>query len=574
MQTMSVRIFSLLIILSVSILVPRDLTGQNIANLKEEKPFSISGTLGGSMMFYDVSGRPATRKPFIWMLNGSPTVSVYGIRFPFNFTVSEEQREFRQPFNKFGVSPYYKWVKLHLGYRNINWSPYSMAGHTLFGAGAELTPGKFRFGIIYGRLLKAIDPNSLTLEPDQSYVSIPSFERKAWSTKIGYGTEKNNASLIFLKGWDEPGSLSSDTLLPGLMPAENVILSFLTHQQFLKRLNFDLQLSQSLYTNNINSGEPDSSSHKLMNLFSGVYTANATTYTSTAVETSLGYGGRQLSLNLRFKQIDPGYRSMGAYFFQNDIRNITFEPAWHSVNQKYNLNGSIGFQEDNLDDDLPSTTHRTIGSVSFSATPAQIYNVNLTYSNYDMGQSKGMTAVDSLYEISQTTQNVALNQNLSITGTSLAHNVMASFNFQKLRDKNANTADLNSYKSSTLMVNYMLSILNAGLNMAAGYNFTLFSLKNSENRISGPSVSLTKTMMKKKLSVTMADHYFRNAQTYKNGAGDRISGINRISFSGTLKPSRHHRFYVRIYVNHAKAKTDNFNPFTERKGDIGYAYSF
>lgn len=572
---MSCRIYAFVFMLFFAALLSLNVSGQNIANLKKEKPISISGTLGGSMMFYDVTGRPATRKPFIWMLNGSPTVSVYGIQFPFSFTVSEEQRDFRQPFNKFGVSPYYKWVKLHLGYRNINWSPYSMAGHTIFGAGAVLTPGKFTVGILYGRLLKAIDPNSLTYDLDHSYVSIPSFERKALSTKIGYGTEKNNASLIFMKGWDEPGSISSDSLLPsGLMPAENVILSLLTHQQFMKRLNFDLQLSQSLYTNDINSGEPDSSSHKLMDLFSGVYTANATTYTSTAIETSLGYGGRQLSLNLRFKQIDPGYRSMGAYFFQNDIRNLTFEPSWHSGNQKYNLSGSIGFQQDNLKNDLPSTTHRTIGSVSFSATPAQVYNVNLTYSNYDMGQSRGLTPVDSLYEISQTTQNIALNQNLSITGTSLAHNVMASYNFQRLKDKNSNTADLNSYKSSTLMANYMLSFLNVGLNMAVGYNFTLFSLKSSENRISGPSLSVTKLLIKKKLSMTVADHYFKNAQKFTNSTDDRISGINRVSFSGTLKPSRHHRFYVRIYINNARAKTDNFNPFTERKGDIGYAYSF
>ena len=203
-----------------------------------------------------------------------------------------------------------------------------------------------------------------------------------------------------------------------------------------------------------------------------------------------------------------------------------------------------------------------------------MYNANLTYSNYDMGQSKGATPVDSLYEISQTTQNVAINQNLNFTGTSLSHMVMLSYNFQKLKDKNGNTADFNSYTSSTLMANYMLSFLTAGLTMGLGYNYTVFSLKNSENRISGPSFSLTKTLLKRKLSLMFADHYFKNALTYSNGASDRTSGINRISFSGTVKPSKHHRFYVRLYVNNAKSKTSNFTPFTERKGDIGYVYSF
>ncbi len=548
--------------------------GQDIGNIGQEKPFTISGTLGGSMMFYNVTGRPESHKPFVWMLTGAPTVSVYGVKFPFSFVVSEQQRDFRQPFNKFGVSPYYKWVKLHLGYRNINWSPYSMAGHTIFGVGAELTPGKFQVGILYGRLLKAIDPNSLTYDLNQSYVSTPAFERKALSMKFGYGTDKNNAALLFMKGWDEAGSLGTDSLQPGLMPAENIILSFLTHQQLWSHFNFDLQLSQSLYTNDVLSSVPDTGVHKLMKVFSGFYDGNATTYTSNAIETSFGYSGQILSMNVRFKQIDPGYRSMGAYFFQNDIRNITFEPALHFGNQKYNLSGSIGFQRDNLSDDLPSTTHRTIGSVSFTANPSQVWNTNVTYSNYDMGQSKGSTPVDSLYEISQTTQNFAVNQNFNFTGSALMHMILFSYNFQKLKDKNSQTKDLNSYNSSTLMANYMLSILNAGLTMGIGYNFTLFSLQNSENRISGPSVSLTKSLLKKKLSLMLAEHYFNNSLTYTNGAEDRSSGINRVSFSATMKPSKHHRFYIRLYVNNAKAKSSGFTPFTERKGDIGYVYSF
>ncbi len=506
---MSVRRQVLPVILVLSALVPGNkLRGQNIENLKAEKPFTITGTLGGSMMFYSATGRPASQKPFVWMLNGSPTVSLYGIQFPFSFTVSEEQRDFRQPFNKFGVSPYYKWVKLHLGYRNLNWSPYTMAGHTLYGAGAELTPGKFRLGILYGRLLKAIDPNALTYDLNHSYVTTPSFERKAVSMKVGYGTDDNNAALIFLKGWDVPGSLNVDSFHSNLMPAENVILSFLTHQKLWGGLHFDLQLSRSLYTDDIHSPVPDSVNYGIMDIFSGIYQSNATTYASNAIETSLGYGGDQISLEVRFKQIDPGYRSMGAYFFQNDLRNITFEPAWHFGEQKYNLSGSIGFQRDNLKNTLLSTTHRTIGSLSFSANPSQVYNASVTYSNYDMGQSRGMTPVDSLYEISQTTQNIGVNQNLNFTGTRLSHMIMLSYNFQKLKDKNDNTADLNSYKSSTLMVNYMLSILNAGLTAGLGYNYTLFSLQNSENTISGPSFSLTKTLMKRKLSLTLADHLF------------------------------------------------------------------
>ncbi len=547
---------------------------QNIENLKNVKPFTLKGTIGGTMTFYDISGKQPGRKPFSWLLTGSPVLSIYGVTFPFSFMVSEQQRDFRQPFNKFGVSPYYKWIKLHLGYRSIVFSPYTLSGHTLLGAGTELNPGNFRFGFMTGRLLKAIDPNLQTLSLDNSAVTTASYERKVWSMKIGYGTEKNNADLIFLKGWDDANSLSLDPTNLTLNPAENFIASFVTHQQFAGKFHFDLQLAQSLYTDDLNATDPDTSSHKILDLFSGLYNTNATTSTSSAVESSLGYGGTNFTFNLRYKRIAPGYRSMGAYFFQNDMQNITIEPSIRFGQQKYSLGSSLGFQRDNLNNDLPATTHRTIGSLTFNATPAQVYNINITYSNYDMGQSAGQTSVDSLYEISQTTQNLAVNQNVNISGKSLIHNIMLTYNLQKLKDKNNNTTNLNSYNSTTLMTNYMLFIVKAGLNLGLSFNYTLYNLQNSKNTIAGPGIVITKTLLKNKLSLSLADNYYKNTVTFTDGNDDKITGVNRISFQAGIKPTDHHRFYIKFYLNNISAITPNITPFTERKGDIGYVYSF
>jgi hypothetical protein len=548
--------------------------GQDLGNLKDQKPFAIKGSLGGTLMFYDVEGREANRQPFVWMLTGSPTVSIYGIQFPFSFVVSEQQRDFRQPFNKFGVSPYYKWARLHLGYRNLNWSPYTLAGHTIFGAGAELNPGKWQTGIIYGRLLRAVEPGELSYETNDSYLQTPSFSRKALSMKVGYGTDKNNAGIIMFKGWDDPESLAGESIPAFLMPEENFIISFYTHQEIVKNLIFDLQLAQSLYTNNRSSDEADSTDYGFMNIFSGLYNTNSSSYSSPALESSLAYNGKQASMAVKYKRIAPGFKSMGAYFFQNDLQNITLEPSFRFGDQKYNLSGSIGFQRDNLENDLPNTTHRTIGSLNFTATPANFYNINFSYSNYDLGQSKGMTSIDSLYEISQTTQNVSLNQNMNFTGDNFSQNIMLIFNYQKLKDKNDLTANFSSYTSTMLMGNYMFSLVNIGLTGSIGYNFTLFSLQASENKISGPVISLSKTLLDKKLNLTIADNYFRNEIKYTSGAENRVSGTNRISIRAGFRFEKKHRINFKLYIRDSKAKTSNFTPFSERKGDIGYVYTF
>jgi hypothetical protein len=87
-------------------------------------------------------------------------------------------------------------------------------------------------------------------------------------------------------------------------------------------------------------------------------------------------------------------------------------------------------------------------------------------------------------------------------------------------------------------------------------------------------VSLTKTLFNKKLSLMVSDNFFKNEIIYTNGNDDRISNINTISIRAAVKLSKHHRFNVKLYIKDSKAETSSITPFTERKGEIGYVYTF
>ena len=304
------------------------------------------------MIFFDVKGRPANHQPFSWAINGSPVLDIYGITLPFSFIISDQERDFRQPFNKIGVSPYYKWVKLHLGYRNLIFSPYTLAGHTVLGAGIELKPGNFRTGFIYGRLLRAVPLTALNYDLNKSFVSTPAYLRKAWSFKAGYGTENNFADIILFKGWDDPSSLNVGSTFKNIMPAENFIVSFVTHQKLWKRFNFELEYAKSLYVLDSRVTAPDSSKNGLLEPFSFLYKSNSSSYLSSALESMVGYSGRIITLNIRYKRVEPDFRSMGAYFFQNDLENITIEPIVKFNKEKYSLSASLGLQHDNLNNKL------------------------------------------------------------------------------------------------------------------------------------------------------------------------------------------------------------------------------
>ncbi len=546
---------------------------QNLETVGKNKPFTIKGSVGASMIYFDARGRPSNRKPFSWALTGAPVVEIYGITLPFSFTISEQERDFRQPFNKIGVSPYYKWAKLHLGYRNLVFSPYTLAGHTFLGAGTELNPGKFRIGFMYGRLLRAIQPDALNADINKSYVSTPSYLRKAWSFRAGYGTENNYADIIFFKGWDDPSSLHIDSTFKSIMPAENFIASFVTHQKFLKHFNFELEYATSLYTLDSRVSSPDTSKRGLLRPFSFLYNSNSSSYVSSALESMLGYTGSVFGLNLRFKRVEPDFRSMGAYFFQSDLQNITIEPSVKFAQDKYALTASLGLQRDNLNHKLPNTTRRSIGSVILTGTPSQRYNFNISYANYNLGQSAGATPIDSLYEISQTTHNLSVNQSLNFIGKTFTHFFILSYNLQKLQDKNKNTINRNSYTSNMIIGSYMINYVPAGLNLTLGYTYSTFVLTSSETNFMGPNMSLSKSFAKNKLSVSLAGNFFKNKVSDKISDITVINNLTRFSLIASYRPGKKHRITAKAYLNQNNSDTV-LNDYTEIRGELGYVYTF
>jgi hypothetical protein len=545
----------------MSVLLKSNLLGQDISSLKDAKPFSISGSFGVSSVFYNIQGRKANRQPFSWTLTGSPTVSIYGISFPFSFTVSEQERDFNQPFNQYGVSPTYKWVKLHLGYSNIQFSPYSLGGHSIMGAGAELNPGKFRIGFIYGRLLRPV--------PYSDTVSVtPSYKRIGYSAKIGYGTQENYVDLILLRAKDFSNSIDDVDELE-ITPAENVVWSVVTSQKIAKWLTFSGEFAQSVYTE-------DSRIDTTGTLFEDKSTflsdflikINSTTTKSFVADGSLLMANEKYQLGLHYKRIGPDYKSMGAYYFQSDVRNITIEPGF-KIKDKFSFNGSLGFQTDNLGDSASFRTNRTIGSAHVMWQPSQKLQTDITYSNYDMGQRSVIAALDTLNEISQTTSSITANQSLILTSETMSNSFILSGNFQKLKDHNSNTAENTEYSTGTLLFSWYLTLLRSGLTTGLSFNYSTFDMASINTQYYGPSLSISKSFLKRKLNLSLSCSGFKNVND-----GEDLSTIIQTGFRGSYRLAKKHKIQMKYSLNRCNAMAASINSYTENKGEISYVYSF
>src|SRR5690554_2394806 len=122
----------------------RDDTTSIIEYVRENS--SVSGSFGTSHTVYSTWGQSYRREPYNYSFSANFNIKTMEVDLPFSFYFTNQNRDFRQPFNRFGVSPKYRWLTTHFGYRSLNWSDYSLAGHTFLGAGVELNPSIFRFG--------------------------------------------------------------------------------------------------------------------------------------------------------------------------------------------------------------------------------------------------------------------------------------------------------------------------------------------------------------------------------------------------------------------------------------------
>ena len=143
-----------------------------------KKPIKLSGSLSAGLQYYQASGIENRWNPFVYRMVGTPVIETMGMRLPFTIAFTNQQTVFRQPFNKFGVSPEYKWAKFHLGWSRIHFSDYTLSGRPILGVGIELNPNIVRFGAMYGQINRA--ENSDTT---QFYRQEPIYRRMGYSFK-------------------------------------------------------------------------------------------------------------------------------------------------------------------------------------------------------------------------------------------------------------------------------------------------------------------------------------------------------------------------------------------------------
>jgi hypothetical protein len=537
-KTIRIRVFVAIVFFTSSPF----LSAQNLEKIGGKEMVKVSGGLAFNTITYFSSGVAfPSREPFTWYASGNVNVSILDVSLPFSYTYSNQGGKFTQPFNRTSLNPTYKWIKSTIGLTSMNFSPYTLTGHLFLGAGVDMTPGKWKISVMAGRLNKAVGYSAL----DDNLNQI-SFGRFGYGLKVGYENKGFGGTIIVFKAKDNSASIPFIPLNSTIKPQDNFVMSIGGKAALFKNLFLETEYALSALTQNLNDPV---ASEKASNLsfLNPLVNANTTTDFFQAYKASLKYQMKWMNIGINYEHIDPGYKTLGGYFFNNDLNNYTVAPSFTLLNKKLNIGANTGFQRNNLAGDKAATTSRWVGSINASFVPNQKLVFSGTYSNFSTF-TKNRPATDPFYFVAADTMNFyQLTQSASAMtsynfGKSENKNVLQlMYNYQQSTSLSGNILDAGAFGTgietgvsgipmnihcANLAYNKQMKSISASFTFATNVNRTISV--NSVNTFIGPTLNFQKSLFQKKSTFAIGSTYNRQ---YSNDALTSNVFNHRISFT-------------------------------------------
>lgn len=519
----------------------------------------LSGGFGGMGTYYLSSGVDAQRDPLFWQVNANINLKVGQVSFPFSAVMNAQNRSFTQPFNQYGLSPKYKAVTVHLGYRSLRFSDYSLSGNQFLGAGVEISPKKgiVRGKFLYGRFSKAVDG----YYTEGKVVGEPSFERWGYGGQIEIGKPKNNVSLILFRAKDDVNSIVNFADDATIKPGENLIIGVTTSQKIGKKVTFKGEVDWSAYTRDKRLEESVLEGYTYINNIAPLFNANASSSLNKAMKFNLDYNEKKFKIGVGYRRVDPEYQTMGSVYLNNDFQDIQGKTSFRMLKNKIVLSGAVGLQNNNLDNNKVTEMSRLISSININYNINEQWMFNCTYSNFNSESHMTIVNTQDTMQYAQVTKNGNIQ-------------IMYAKATKKLRIASAlggnyQNAKVNGEDNSTLYngsLSTQFGFLKSGLNITVAVNSSTNITADYQVMTLGPSLVLGKRFLNGKIMTSLSGV---GLKTYIDGVSDGF--IINSKIRGVYRVNRHHSLNLNCsFIEKNSTVTNSQEMITS----LGYNYTF
>ena len=447
---------------------------QDFRNKMEKgKKFKLTGSINASNT-YSYSTMGGMRDPFVYAINGTVNVSwmTFNIPVSLNFTNAGFSYSYKYPRlpNRLGLHPKYK---------------------------------RFQKAVPY------IEGNGNTLA---------TYRRNGLGAKISYAGQKIQSAISFIRVDDKERSLSTKPDSLNIFPKSNLAVSLDNKFKLTKSLQIDTEIGLSAMTNDRRAGVDSSVPffHKILKPFADV---NASTNFYKAFKGTLTYTLGSSSLGVGYERIDPSYQTLGAYYFNNDLENITANFAQQLFNKKVNISVNTGIQRDDLKKEKTGSSNRVVMAVNTSITGGKKFTSSFNYSNFQSFTNikpqfqyiNQLTPYDNLdtLDFRQLSQNANANLTYIFRADSLKTKMLnVNLSFQDSYDEQGGVVSTgNSSQFYNLVVSYSTMLVPKNLNLSYSLNATYNTIGTTAMMTAGPAVMIGTSFFDKKLRSNLAINY-------------------------------------------------------------------
>jgi hypothetical protein len=550
-------------------------SAQQLDRIGKKDGVKLTGGLGATASAFATDAPVSYTQPYSYVLSGNLNLDLYGFSIPLFFSYSNAQFSHSgQPLNIIGLSPSYKNLVMHLGYRSMTFSQLTLAGHMFLGAGAEFCHKGFEVAAMGGRLLKAVEADST-----KPYM-LPSYERWGYGALLGYGANGNSIKAILFYASDKLGSVT-ETGSFSLYPEENLVYSLAGQKNINDLVTIKAEAAMSAWTPDRRDVSEPAGSDFRKNIF---YTDNKlSTRYYQAYSAGADYKIGRSTIGAAYQMVGTGYRTLGAYAVANDFQNITLNGSTNFFDAKLSLSGSIGRQQDDLEKKKDSYMNRTVGSLSANWQLTERLGLNAAYSAFNsVTRYRPVEEIympDPIYYQIDTANYIHLSQQLSagVNYTLLDSdrlNQAVSLNGGRQMADSKQGSDRFGNTLTNAAAGYTISWKETGLRIGIDANGNINQFQNINSIYAGGGANASLPVWDKKLSISLGGNASNNYQ-----AGTRTALLYSAVNSYALSLARVHNFSLSFRYAGRKQYADDAAPeaallANDFFASIAYRYTF
>ncbi len=549
------------ILLLTALLLPgmKPSYAQNIEEVlafRKKPPLKISGSISARATLF--SSQPSeARQSFTHQLTGSVNLSLYELlNIPLSFNLNNYGANFSYPSlpNRLSLHPSYKWAKAHIGDVSMSFGPYTLNGHQFTGLGVELSPGRWQVSAMAGRLLKRVDadPNIPSLQVG--------YERWGYGLKTQYEGSTFALGGTVFAARDRDGRISFDIDALGIYPKGNIALGLEGSLSLIKDLKLSLEYGLSRMQQDLRSAE-------------------VSYYHALKADVSYSFVGNTLGVG--YERIDPGYATLGAYYFNNDYENLTLNYSRSFFDSKLSLALSGGLQRDDLMGQKQEHNKRFVGSAQVGFTPSEALSASVSLSSFQSYRNlkssfdyiNARTPYDNLDTLQFTQLSHSLDADISWRlkqSEAQTQTLSATLSYQEAADRQGRYIQPGQLtRFMNLGTSYSLDLSALDLTLTGGFNVSNNYADRKAVLTLGPSLSLAKRFLKKQLSTGLSLSYNETQE-----AGHRLAQVYNLRATAGYRFWGKHGLNASVAYQGRKFRHAVSSPRYSFTSELSYSYSF